>query len=83
MDCLRFQKRVRVDERLTSEQGSQQDYEYRRQVTRKNESVKNKRIGKVHEIINTLHKQIDEDILMSQSNPRDIDNNGMQTVVDH
>jgi hypothetical protein len=83
MDCLRFQKRVRQDERLTSEQGSQQDYEYRRQVTRKNESVKNKRIGKVHEIINTLHKQIDEDILMSQSNPRDIDNNGMQTVVDH
>jgi hypothetical protein len=72
-----------VDERLTSEQGSQQDYEYRRQVTRKNESVKNKRIGKVHEIINTLHKQIDEDIQMSQSNPRDIDNNGMQTVVDH
>jgi hypothetical protein len=72
-----------VDERLTSEQGSHQDYEYRRQVTRKNESVKNKRMGKVHEIINTLHKQIDEDILMSQSNPRDIDNNGMQTVVDH
>jgi flagellin-specific chaperone FliS len=54
-----------VDERLTSEQGSHQDYEYRRQVTRKNESVKNKRIGKVHEIINTLHKQIDEDIQMS------------------
>jgi hypothetical protein len=45
--------------------------------------VKSKRIGKVKEIINTLHKQLDEDQLLSQSNPRDIDNNGMQTVVDH
>ncbi len=45
--------------------------------------MKSKRIGKVKEIINTLHKQLDEDQLLSQSNPRDIDNNGMQTVVDH
>jgi len=45
--------------------------------------VKSKRIGKVKEIINTLHKQLDEDQLLSQSNPRDIDNSGMQTVVDH
>ena len=45
--------------------------------------MKSKRIEKVKEIINTLHKQLDEDQLLSQSNPRDIDNNGMQTVVDH
>ncbi len=45
--------------------------------------MKSKRIGKVKEIINTLHKQLDEDQLLSQSNPRDIDYNGMQTVVDH
>ena len=45
--------------------------------------MKSKRIRKVKEIINTLHKQLDEDQLLSQSNPRDIDNNGMQTVVDH
>ena len=52
-------------------------------MTTKKESVKTKRLGKVKEIINTLHKQLDEDQLLSQSNPRDIDNNGMQTVVDH
>jgi hypothetical protein len=52
-------------------------------MTTKKESVKTKRLGKVKEIINTLHKQLDEDQLLSQSNPRDIDNSGMQTVVDH
>lgn len=52
-------------------------------MTTKKESVKTKRLGKVKEITNTLHKQLDEDQLLSQSNPRDIDNSGMQTVVDH
>ena len=77
LEGIRVQNDARISHGLNDEDISQQYYAYRRIVTRQRQEVKRKRNGKVQEITNTLLKQLDEENLMSQSIPLDIDNNGM------